>query len=194
MPGRTLEIRTPSQWEAITSPLRAELIELLGARDPASVGELAEALGRPADRLYHHVHLLEEAGLIEVAGHRPTQRRPEALYRLVANDFRLGDPDGPLPADELKRLQRTHGRRAERVFAEAVDAQAFRWGEEPRRAHMRSDTAHLSKDDLAAVQEHLAAVREIFARARPSTEGDLVSLTVTMAPVVGRDLPSPRKS
>lgn len=68
---------------ALGDPLRLRVFELL-AGDRLSVRELAEALATPPDRLYYHVRILEEAGLI-----RLVEMRPERVYE--AAPFPSGD-------------------------------------------------------------------------------------------------------
>ena len=73
---------------ALGDPLRLRVFELL-AGDQMTVRELAEALGSPPDRLYYHLRILEEAGLI-----RLVELRPERVYE--AAPFPSGDT-GPVP-------------------------------------------------------------------------------------------------
>ena len=52
----------------LAQPLRLRLLEALRTSpEPMAVKELAAALGVPQTRLYHHVNLLEERGLIRIA-------------------------------------------------------------------------------------------------------------------------------
>src|SRR5687767_13347850 len=69
----------------LTQPLRLHLLETLrtGAA-PMTVKELAQALGTPPTRLYHHVKLLEERGLIRVAGTRLVSGITEKRYAVSA--------------------------------------------------------------------------------------------------------------
>jgi DNA-binding transcriptional ArsR family regulator len=61
--------RLRSVHRALADPLRIQLFELLAVR-PRSARELAELTGRQPNRLYHHLALLEEGGLIEVSEYR----------------------------------------------------------------------------------------------------------------------------
>lgn len=54
---------------ALADPLRLQLYGLLVAR-PRSARELAELTDRQPNRLYHHLTLMENGGLIEVAEYR----------------------------------------------------------------------------------------------------------------------------
>ena len=80
-PGRAQAWR--GVHRALGDPLRIRLFEALwhGAR---SAKELSTELGLPPDRLYYHLRQLEQAGIVEVAGYRPTPSgKAERVYRRV---------------------------------------------------------------------------------------------------------------
>ena len=69
----------------LTQPLRLRLLEALRtSSEPMAVKELAAALGVPQTRLYHHVNLLEERGLIRVAQTRLVSGIVEKRYVVTA--------------------------------------------------------------------------------------------------------------
>lgn len=70
---------------------RLAILQLLG--EPRSVKEIAEAMDVPRTRLYHHINMMEEHGLIEIVDTRETGRIPEHLYQAVAHRYQ--------PSDEL---------------------------------------------------------------------------------------------
>ena len=74
---------------ASVHPVRAAMLVRLAAR-PASIGELAIGIGETRSKVRYHARKLIEAGLIEVAGKRPTRGTAETLYRpalsLVVHD------------------------------------------------------------------------------------------------------------
>jgi hypothetical protein len=78
------------QKQAIASPMRQELLDVLSGSDAVSLAELGAALGRPADGLYYHVRQLVRVGLVRSAGQR-TRRdgRREALFAAVARQFTI---------------------------------------------------------------------------------------------------------
>jgi DNA-binding transcriptional ArsR family regulator len=82
-------IEDEETFELLTDQTRIEIIELLG--EPRSVTALAEAMGVPRTRLYHHVKLLEEAGLIEVADTRKAGALTEKIYLVAASSYRPSD-------------------------------------------------------------------------------------------------------
>lgn len=78
-------IEDDETFELLTDETRIEIIEHLG--EPRSVTELAEAMGVPRTRLYHHVRLLEEAGLIEVVDTRQAGAMTEKIFLVAASSF-----------------------------------------------------------------------------------------------------------
>jgi len=85
---QTLVLTRLDQLRALGDPLRLRLIETLAQRD-ASVAELARAVRVPVTRLYHHVDLLLEAGLIEVVGRVRRRGAEQRRFRAVARSFTL---------------------------------------------------------------------------------------------------------
>ncbi|HVV38579.1 MAG TPA: helix-turn-helix domain-containing protein [Acidimicrobiales bacterium] len=84
----------------LSDPLRLRLIEELGAA-PTTVKALARAMDMKPNRLYYHVNLLEEHGLVRVTQTRIVSGIVERTYALVAKHFAVSDAL-PLPVD-LKR-------------------------------------------------------------------------------------------
>jgi len=71
-----------SQLEALSSSMRLRILQW--ALDPVTVGVLAERFGVPRTRLYYHVNLLVDEGLLVEVGERTSGARVEHIYRTVA--------------------------------------------------------------------------------------------------------------
>lgn len=69
----------------MADPLRAKLLGLFAM--PATIQELAVQLNVPVTRLYYHVHLLEQHGLIQVVDSHPAGGTIEKVYRAAARQF-----------------------------------------------------------------------------------------------------------
>jgi DNA-binding transcriptional ArsR family regulator len=69
----------------LADPTRLEILELTMV--PRSVTEIAEAMGVPRTRLYHHVKLMEEAGMIAIAETRQTGALTEKVYQAAAKSY-----------------------------------------------------------------------------------------------------------
>ena len=81
-------ITDPSQFEALSSPIRMRVLK--AAQAPRSVREIAEALNVPITRLYYHVNLLEAAGFLAVVQTRKSGARLEKLYRVTGKTITPG--------------------------------------------------------------------------------------------------------
>jgi DNA-binding transcriptional ArsR family regulator len=84
-PGRAdvLVVSDLEMLRLISDPVRIQLLELMRGT-PRTVKELAAGLGVPTTRLYYHMNLLEEHGLIRVAGTRLVSGIVEKRYEVTA--------------------------------------------------------------------------------------------------------------
>ena len=76
----SLDIET---LRVLADPLRLRMLEVFGqhGREPLTVKEIARSLGEPLTKLYYHVNLLEQHGLIVVASSRLVSGILEKHYR-----------------------------------------------------------------------------------------------------------------
>lgn len=85
-PAARFEITKLEAVRVLADPLRMRLIEAMASEldHPFSVKELAKALGEPPTKLYYHVNMLEENGLLVVTGSQLVSGILEKRYQLVA--------------------------------------------------------------------------------------------------------------
>lgn len=88
-PADAFLIEDAETWEVLADPLRIEILE--SCARPRSVGEIAEAMNVPRTRLYHHVNLMEEKGILAIAATRQKGAMTEKLYQASAKSFRPSD-------------------------------------------------------------------------------------------------------
>lgn len=90
-PVPVLKVGDADTLKAISDPTRMRLLEVMVTRqEPAwSVKELAVVLGLPQTRLYHHVELLLERGLLRAVEQRVVSGIIETRYRVAARSFQL---------------------------------------------------------------------------------------------------------
>ena len=91
------QISDLDQVKALAHPLRLRIIETLAASEPMTTKQVAESLGEKPTRLYHHVDLLEKAGLIRLTHTRQNRGTTEKYYEAIARQFRA---DADLFSDE----------------------------------------------------------------------------------------------
>lgn len=106
----------------LSDPLRLRLIEELGIA-PTTVKTLAKTLAMKPNRLYYHVNLLEEHGLIRVTDTRVVSGIIEKTYGLVAKHFAVSD-DLSMPAELKRDVADTLFRVVSAELGDALDAEA----------------------------------------------------------------------
>jgi DNA-binding transcriptional ArsR family regulator len=79
-------IRDPRAFEAVADETRRKMIYLLRAKE-MTVSQLAEALGKTPQAIYHQIKKLTEVGLVEVAREERVDHFIETYYRASAEVF-----------------------------------------------------------------------------------------------------------
>jgi DNA-binding transcriptional ArsR family regulator len=174
------QITKPAQLACLASAPRQEIVDILSRMGTASIGEIADALGRPADALYYHLRALVRVGLVVTAGIRKGPRRPMALYRT------------PTPMLELRYDKRAASRRyvpkivsammrlGTRDFARALGTDVTMRGPERELWAIRT-TGWLRRSQLPTVNERIVGLRD--AVSRPKGKGRLYAITIVIAPI-----------
>ena len=175
-------IRHIRQVRSLASPVRAAALDALEVTGPATVAELAEALGYPADGLYYHLADLERIGLvIRVKPDRTTgAARFDLPGRPMTLRYQLQDRQHARATGEVVA---TMLRSASRAFRRAY-APSLATIEGPQR-NLRAGrrTAWLTPGDLQALNFHLERIHRLFGRGRPDRSGArLHEFTYVLAP------------
>jgi DNA-binding transcriptional ArsR family regulator len=85
----------------LSDPLRIQILELL-LYHPWNVKQIAQQLGIPPSRLYYHVKLLEEHGLIHVVDTHLVSGIVEKVYRATAGEIILAKDLLPVGSSERR--------------------------------------------------------------------------------------------
>ncbi|WP_344877306.1 winged helix-turn-helix domain-containing protein [Allokutzneria multivorans] len=91
MENRPVVLSTPEQFKALGHPLRHRMVITLRQR-PATLAQLAAALGSTKGTVGYHAGVLQEAGLVRVAGTRRVRGGTEQYYEPVGSGLVVG-PD-----------------------------------------------------------------------------------------------------
>ena len=73
--------------KVLADPLRLQILQAIGAGKPRAVKQIAKALQHPPNKLYYHVKMLEEHGLIQVVETRVVSGIIEKLYLTTAQKY-----------------------------------------------------------------------------------------------------------
>lgn len=84
-------ITSLEQLKCIADDLRLRIVKTL-VPQPRTAKQVADMLGLPPTRLYHHFEALESAGLIRLVRQQPKRGTIQRFYRAVARNFRAA-PD-----------------------------------------------------------------------------------------------------
>lgn len=81
-----LKLESLEQVRALADPLRLKILEALG-HEPRTTKQVADGLGEKPTRLYHHVRVLEQAGLIRQVKTRRNRGTIEKYYEASAQQI-----------------------------------------------------------------------------------------------------------
>jgi DNA-binding transcriptional ArsR family regulator len=94
-----LVLRDPAQFKALGHPVRHRLLTALRQR-PATLAQLATALGAAKGTVGYHVKVLHEAGLLRISHERKVRGGTEQYYAPAAERLRIA-PDAPIGGEFL---------------------------------------------------------------------------------------------
>jgi DNA-binding transcriptional ArsR family regulator len=96
-------IRSFEELKAVSDPLRSRILAVL-SRGAMTTLQVAREMGEKPTRLYHHVDILERAGLIRLVREQPkrgtVERYLEPVARVFVIDRDLFNPSGDTPAED----------------------------------------------------------------------------------------------
>jgi DNA-binding transcriptional ArsR family regulator len=134
---------------ALADPMRLGLLESLWRAHPQSAKQLAEWAGVRPDRLYYHLSLLEQAGLIEIAEYRPLPGgKVERMYRPTSVEP-PGDEATPLEVAQFLSAA------LEATQADITSASVAKEAGERREIHLLRATLRMTEEDLLNLREKI---------------------------------------
>jgi len=182
-------IDRPAQLQALASPLRQELFDVLESAGPCSIAELAQRLARAPDSLYFHVRRLLKVGLLVEHERRQEGRHAFVVVDVAARPMRIDrskarDKDMQavvsgilrLAARDFRRGLRHAGSQAQGPARNHASARVRGWVDAPR---------------LARANELLEELGQLLRSGRPGPGCEPVALAWVLAPVPGRRVASP---
>jgi DNA-binding transcriptional ArsR family regulator len=184
--SQTYRIRSEKQLAALKAGTRQEVVDVLEQLGTVSVGELAAALGRPADALYFHLRALTRAGLVRRAGYRSQPRGKEALYRTVAPELQLQyEPHKSSNRKAVSAIVSSMLRLAIRDFRGAFKRGTICVHGPHREVWGLRKAGHLSRAGLARVNRQIKGLaKSVSVSRRP---GRLYAVTVILTPLDHRN-------
>ncbi len=187
-PKRVMRLDSPQQQEALTSPVRIEIIERLQGDGPSSIADIARKMDRSAASLYHHIRKLFAAGVVIEKGRRRAGRRWETIYELAAPRIHM-DLDQSSERN-IRCYRRSAGallRLTDRNFADAVQFGRPVTTGRYRNLHAGVKKARLTKGGLTRVNRLLDEIHRIMCEEDARGAGQLCALTTVLLPLLDND-------
>jgi hypothetical protein len=184
-------IADPAAITVLGSPVRQELVDTIESLGGvATIAELAEQLGRPADGLYYHVEILRRAGLLVPAPRvRSRAGRSERRFQTPTTaGKKLGlvyRPRDPRNAAAVRGVVGGMLRIARRDFDRALAGDVAVEGTQ-RELWAARGTGWVSDAELAEINRLLVQLSDHLRRPRGGPRQRLVSLCYVLAPMTAR--------
>jgi len=187
-------VRTAAQFDAISSPVRDQILQVVVNQAPASepgagvsIREIGAQLGRQPGSLYRHIEELVAVGLLRQTGSETSGGRDATTYTAPGDVMELVTPSGKGAAlDSLCRYIERAAAYAGKESAAATRARAT-GGEgsdaSPPLTGMVSMFGWLDESQRRALHAHMLAIAGVFAGAhrRPGTR--LIAASAFLRPV-----------
>ena len=170
-----------SMLEALASPARQELVAQLG-EGPATVRELALALGRSRQALHYHMAILEKAGLVKGAGWRGEGPARERVFahtrsRLVAT----GTPSARDRASAQRAVSASL-RLTSRELARALASPGLAGGSGPPKIAALRGKARLTDADLRELHDLFGRIEALIRRSKTGRGRRYYAVTLVLVP------------
>lgn len=182
-PRATAMVSTPGQIEAIANPLRSRILRHAGR--PVTVAELAERFDVPKTRLYYHVNMLVDEGLLIQVDQRKSGARIERIYLRTAGDFQLDPGLAEAVGDARKAAELAAAVLLEPARGE-VEAGLERLliGEQLQGSLARS-VVYLSREDATRFVERVKQlIRDMTAASQPDdSTASVFAFTTAFVPI-----------
>lgn len=179
-----LEVSDVATLRVIAHPLRSQLLEHLDG--PRTVRELGDLVGKPPDRLYYHLRLLEQHELIEVVDEQVVRGLTERRYRCTADRIRVAARGVDSAATATQLINQLLDR-VQRDVAKVTALRARRDpGDEPSMA-LGLEHLHLTRDEHAEVLATLEEIQRRYADRAPSEETTPWAVLVGLYPLIDEE-------
>lgn len=188
MPSEPLRGR--AALDALASPARQELISRLGF-GPATVRDLAAALGRSRQALHYHVARLERAGFVRGSGWRGAGPARERVYALAHGRLAVAATGAPADRSAVRKAVAAMLRLTAREFDRALALRGLRRRGASRQIGALRGKARLTGAELARLNRLLEQVESLLRRAKRGRGRRLYAVTVVLTPA-GSVLPRER--
>ncbi len=181
-------VQSPAKWTVLVSPVRAEIVEALRLIGPCSMAEIGATIDRPADALYKHLELLQQAGFVVEAGFRKGERNVEQLFDVVADDFMIDFQDGT-GANENKAIVTTANsflKAMARAVRDSAAARQLEFHPDTRNLSINYELSWLTPEAFQELRGLIHQIKQLMDAGKRRREGRLYMSLAIATPVTRR--------
>ena len=181
-------VQSPAAWGVLISPVRAEIAEALRLLGPCSLAEIGAAINRPADALYKHLDLLQQAGFVVEAGFRKGARNVEQLFDVVAEDFMIDFKDGTGAAENKAVVTTANSflKAVGRAVRDSAAARQLEFHPARRNLAISYELSWLTPEDFQAVRVLINRIKQLMDAGKQKRAGRLYMSLFVATPVTRR--------
>ena len=171
LPSR-LTISTEQQFKAISDMARSRILGVI-QHQPLTARQIAQRLQATSGAIGHHLHVLEEAGLVKIVARRITRGIVASYYTRAARIYDYDLPpevrgDNPLDLDFFTRVQ-----------AELMDS-IVAYGEEDTVRNDAFPRVRLSLEKAREYQQRFMALIDELIEEKPDPNGEVYGVFFSM--------------
>jgi predicted transcriptional regulator len=192
-PAESMKITSLEMLKVLTDPFRIQIIESLG--QPQTVKTVAQQLGVTPTKLYYHINMLEQHGLIRVVSTRIVSGILERSYQITANSFEVASsfasPNATL--EDALGFMTSVLDAGKLEMRRAYNSGQFEMPSSPSEA---KQAMLLTRTILSLTEARAKKFRELMSKLlekfsdEQSAETQDFSLTIAFHPTVTREMPS----
>jgi DNA-binding transcriptional ArsR family regulator len=175
-PLEICEITDPQVWKLLGDPLRRSILQAFSS-EPKTTKQVSQVLGIKSNKLYHHVDLLLEHGLLRLVETRPKRGTTEKYLQAVARRFLVRPVAIGSASDGTSFVEQFVTELGHEV------AYGLFQPDGPRTLGVKGEIS-LTEEGLAEFRERFAALMEDIDKGK---EGDRYSVTLLAFPLKGID-------
>ena len=179
-------LETLSQLQAISSPIKQEIIDVIQSRGQCSISDIAEELGRPADGLYYHVKALLKGQLLVEVGSTTRVGQREKIYNtsqsgsLMEAGYDLSDPE---KVEAMNKIVSSMLKIALKDFKAGLESKAAVVEGDGRNLSACRIKSRLTDGEVRQVNGLLAQIAAVFDHQRHENTENLYSIAWVLAPI-----------
>ena len=182
-PADVFLIEDGETFDVLADPMRIEILEICNG--PRSVGEIAEAMDVPRTRLYHHVNMMEEKGILAIAETRQKGAMTEKLYQAAAKSFKPGERflEEATPRERAEAMISSLLGATKADFLKSVEQGLFGFWDQAgkRKLAFGRSLLHLTE---AQLDELIADIDALMAKYAPSDDPDPDAMPVAFVTIL----------